>query len=463
MLLGLALWATACASVPERGGSLRQASRVTSGSTGSSLAAPVSLADSRRQRPRDEPDTAQTRQAVLDAIAEVKVSTGDFSRSIPKLAAYQSHDVFNRYIAYGSNQLPWIQGAVGSATLLANTSGALEDADLEVGLLRMAGPRLQAAMSGAMLLAAWLDFLQLADVVREQCPFYSTELLFVDLDRVQKLIEPSMLALASMEPDQVEATARALPGVMAQLTREFHSIREGARMAMEQAGKVIAVAQFMEMLTMVSVLKMSLPRLPPAAPATLGVGLVMSSGGVMTSTRRVVSAEWVEMMRRLAQAGVISIPAVSSAVRIHAGQVLMAQSNRDLPQGVRDALGDSPEVRAMHETGRAGAGMSDAPKHHVLPQEHREWFEKRGFKGAMDIDQFCVRMDAADHQAIHGGGDWHRARKWPGEWNRLIMETLRDTEARAGRMLNRNEVLKIVASQMKVYSIPMNFTPGKRR
>ncbi|MCY1040829.1 DUF2380 domain-containing protein [Corallococcus sp. bb12-1] len=463
--MSLALWTTACASVPERGSHLYQASHVSSGPAwpSSSRASTGSLAESHRQRPRDEQDTTQTRQAVLAAIAEVKSATGTFSRAIPKLAAYQSHDVFTRYIAYGSNQLPWLQGALGSATLLANTAQAVEDADMEVALLRMTGPRLQAAMSGAMLLAAWLDFLHLADVVREQCPFYSPEQLFVDMDRVQKVIEPSMLALASMEPGQVEATARALPGVMAQLTREFHSIREGTRMASERAGKVIAVAQFMEMLTMVSTLGMSLPRLPPAAPATLGMGLVMSSGGVMTGTRLVVSAEWVEMMRRLVQAGVISAPAVSSAVRIHAGQVLMAQSNRDLPQGVLDALGDSPEVRAMHETGRAGAGMSDAPKHHVLPQEHREWFEKRGFKGAMSIDQFCVRMEQAHHEAIHGGGNWRLGRIWAGEWNQMIMKLLHEAETQAGRQLARNEVLKLVALRMKFYDIPMNFTLGRKR
>ncbi|WP_233595667.1 DUF2380 domain-containing protein [Corallococcus sp. CA031C] len=457
------LLTTGCASGPERRSHLRRSSNVVSGST-------FDERPSRRQHRQDDLTGNEgseapglTRQAVLDAIAGVKDATGSFSRAIPRLAAYQSHDVFTRYIAYGSNQLPWLQGALGSATVLANTSGSVEDADMVVGLLRMTGPRLQAAMSGAMLLTAWLDFLRLADVVREQCPFYGTERLFADMDRVQKVIEPSMTALASMDPVQVEATARALPGVMAQLTREFDSIREGARMATERAGKVIAVAQFMEMLTLVSTLKMSLPRLPPAAPTTLGMGLVMGSGGVMTGTRLVVSAEWVEMMRRLVQAGVISVPAVSAAIRIHAGQVLMAQSNRDLPQGVRDALGDSPEVRGMHETGRAGAGMSDAPKHHVLPQEHREWFERRGFKGAMDIDQFCVRMEQAQHEAIHGGGNWRLGRIWPGEWNQLIMEALRSIETKTGRMLTRNEVLKIVASRMKVYNIPMNFTAGRRR
>ncbi|WP_233611899.1 DUF2380 domain-containing protein [Corallococcus sp. AB045] len=318
-------------------------------------------------------------------------------------------------------------------------------------------------MSGAMLLATWLDFLRLAEVIQQECPFYGAERLFVDLDRVQKRIEPAMTALASMDPDKVQATAAAMPGLMGQLTREFQSIQEGARVAMERGGRVVAAAQFLEMLTLVSALKATLPRPPPAAPVTLGVGLVMGSGGVMMGSRVVVTAEWVERMRRLVQAGVISAPVVSAAVRIHAGQVLMSQAKQDLPKGVRDALGDSPEVRAMHETGRAGAGMSSAPRHHVLPQEHREWFEKRGFTGEMDIDQLCVRMEQSHHEAIHGGGDWRLGRLWPKEWNQHIMRLLRESETTTRRMLTRDEILKIVAAEMRRFDIPMTFTPGRRR
>jgi len=87
------------------------------------------------------------------------------------------------------------------------------------------------------------------------------------------------------------------------------------------------------------------------------------------------------------KAGVISIPAVSAAVRIHRAQVMMAQASSELPEGLREALGDSPEVRGMKVTGKAGAGMSEAPRHHVMPAEHRAWFEERGFKGDMDIDK----------------------------------------------------------------------------
>ncbi|MFY0581101.1 DUF2380 domain-containing protein [Cystobacter fuscus] len=220
----------------------------------------------------------------------------------------------------------------------------------------------------------------------------------------------------------------------------------------------------MEALTTLSGLRYSLPRLlPRAGPATIGVGLMVGSNGVMMGTRIVVSAEWVEMMRQLVRAGVLSVPAVSAAVRIQAGQVLMAEAHGELPRGVREALGDSPEVRGMRVTGKAGAGMAEPPRHHVMPKEFREWFEKRGFTGEMRIDWFCVTLQQAHHQAIHGGGNWKLGREWSGEWNRMIMKALGRAESRAGRMLTRNEVLEIVAERMGFYDVPMKFVRCRGR
>jgi hypothetical protein len=285
----------------------------------------------------------------------------------------------------------------------------------------------------------------------------------VDLDRLQKMLEPSMTALSAVEPEQVEAAATDLPMLIGHLASEFDATRQAVRVAEERGRKFMAAAQSMEMLTLLSAMKFSLPRLPPTAPATLGVGFVVGSNGVMLGTRMVVSAEWVEMMRQLVRTGVISLSAVSAAVRIQAGQVMMAQSSQDLPKGVRDALGDGPEVRGMRVTGRAGAGMAEPPQHHVLPREFREWFEKHGFTGEMSIDRFCVRMEQAHHEAIHGGGDWRLGRTWPNEWNQMIMDVLGQAETAAGRMLTRNEILDIVAATMKRYSIPVNFVPWRGR
>ncbi|QAT87588.1 hypothetical protein EJ065_6059 [Corallococcus coralloides] len=366
-------------------------------------------------------------------------------------------DIFARFLDQGSKQVKWLHGALGSATALTTVASEVGDTDMELGLLRMTGPKLQAAQFGTLLLAAWVDFLHLGDAVLRNCPMCSAEKLFVDLHRVQGLMEPTLTDLASLDPERVEAATAAMPELMGKLTREFDTLQRETRETMKFGGQVIAAMQAVEMVTMISTMKMAMPRVPPSAPVTLGVGLVMSSGGVVVGSRMVVSAEWVEMMRRLVQAGVISVPAAGAAVLIQGGQVTMAQAHQDLPKGVRDALGDSPEVRGMQVKGRAGAGMSDAPKHHVLPQEHREWFEQRGFKGDMDIDQFCVRLERAHHEAIHGGGDWRLGRTWPGEWNQLLMHELLKAEARAGRMLTRDAILKLVAKHMKDYRIPMNF------
>lgn len=458
-LLGVVLLSLGCATVPPaqgRGGELRQASRVGTGFHWEGRPTGRSTAPRLEQR------------AVREAIEEVKDSVNGIARALARLEdrdeGIGGHSgVFMRYVEHGSGQVGRIRGLLRDASMFVDASEAAADVDLAQGLLRMSGLRIEAALASAQVLAAWLDFLQLADAVLEQCPFYSVEQLFVDLGRVQGRMDPSLSRLQSLEPEQVEAASVAMPGVMGTLTREFQSIREGVRATAELGGKVVAAARIMEMITLVSSLKASLPRLPPAAPATVGVGLVMGSGGVMMGSRIVVSAEWVERMRALVQAGVLSAPVVSAAVRVQSGQVLMAQGSQDLPKGIREALGEGPEVRGMRETGRAGAGMTDAPRHHVMPREHREWFEKRGFKGAMDIDQFCVRLERSHHEAIHGGGDRRLGRIWPDEWNQMIMRALERGEARARRLLTPNEVLAIVAECMKFYDIPMNFVRGSRR
>ncbi len=406
--------------------------------------------------------------AFFGAVGEVSGSTRRISGELSRLEASERgisgavSGIFVPYVEHGALQLRWIDAELAAATRLSNTASEVDDPDMQMALLRLAGPRLEAAMMGSILLSVWLDFLNLADVVLERCPYYSVERLLVDMERLQKMLEPSMTALSSLEPGKVEAAATDLPMLVGHLTSEFAATRERVRRSAENFEQALLVKEVIEMLTTASAMKMALPRLlAPAAPVTLGVGLVVGSNGVMMGTQIVVSAEWVEMMRRLVQAGVISLPAVSAAVRIHAGQVMMAESHDGLPKGVRDALGDGPEVRGMRVTGRVGAGMAEPPRHHVLPREFREWFEKRGFTGEMSIDRFCVKLEQASHEAIHGGGDWRLGRKWPGEWNQMIMEALREAETTAGRMLTRNEILDIVAYRMKLGKIPMNFTPWR--
>ncbi|WPB76413.1 DUF2380 domain-containing protein [Archangium violaceum] len=404
--------------------------------------------------------------ALLGAVDEVSAATRGVSRELSRLrASHQGiagagNGLFVRYVEYGERQLRWMDAELAAATRLATASSQVEEPDMQLALLHLAGPRLEAAMMGSLLLAVWCDFLHLGDDVLSR-RFYSVERLYVDMDRFQKMLEPAMTALSSLEPAQVEAAADDLPALVGHFTGEFEAFREAVRQGAENLQKALVLKESVEALTLVSALKFTLPALRGAAPATLGMGFMVGSGGVMMGTRIVVSAEWVEMMQRLVRAGVLSLPAVSAAVRIQAGQVMMAHG--ELPRGVREALGEGPEVRAMRVTGRTGAGMARRPRHHVMPEEFREWFEQRGFTGEMDIDQFCVRLEQAHHQAIHGGGNWKLGRTWPGEWNRMLMRVLRKAETESGRMLTRNEILNIVAERMKEYGIPMKFIRWRGR
>ncbi|OJT23244.1 DUF2380 domain-containing protein [Archangium sp. Cb G35] len=408
--------------------------------------------------------------AFVRALGDVSTSTRRISGELSRLQASRRGiagpypELFVPFVEYGVQQLRWMDTDLAAATRLSITASEMEEPDMQLALLRLGGPRLQSAMMGSILLAVWLDFLTLADVVLAQCPSYSVEQLFVQLERLRAMLGPAMTALASQEPGQAEAAAADLPALIGHLTGEFAATRERVLKSGQNLQKILLVKELLESLAMGSAMKMALPRmLGPATSATLGVGLVMGSNGVMMGTRLVVSAEWVEMMRQLVRAGVLSVPAVSAAVRIQAGHVMMAEAYGDLPRGVRDALGDGPEVRGMRVTGKAGAGMAEPPQHHVLPREFREWFEKRGFTGEMSIDQFCVRMERANHEAIPGGGNWRLGRMWAGEWNQMIMRVLRGAELATGRMLTRNEILNIVAASMKEYKVPMNFTPWRGR
>jgi hypothetical protein len=190
-------------------------------------------------------------------VEDVKGSTGSVASSLSKLAARPPglgnrglsgvNGAFSRYLDYGSNQLPWLHSALGSATTLADVAEEIDDPDMELALLRMAGPRLEAAMFGAMLLAAWLDWLQLADVVLRECPAYSVEKLFMDMHRVQGLIEPTLVGL-------VMGSGGVLMGSQVVVTAEWVWPKEWNRMIMTelldaetQAGRMLRRSEIMRL------------------------------------------------------------------------------------------------------------------------------------------------------------------------------------------------------------------------
>jgi hypothetical protein len=84
------------------------------------------------------------------------------------------------------------------------------------------------------------------------------------------------------------------------------------------------------------------------------------------------------------------------------------------------------------------AGIHRPPRHHIFPQESREWFEARGF----NIDRVTVELDQGTHSALHTMG-----------WNPKIMDQLIAKETELGRKLTTREIWEIGYRQMRQYDI----------
>lgn len=147
-----------------------------------------------------------------------------------------------------------------------------------------------------------------------------------------------------------------------------------------------------------------------------------------------------------------STPAISSAIdntKVHrAGSGAVRGKDKD-------RIGDGPEAGAVHVAKNAVAiGAQGAPQHHVLPQESRAWFAERG----VDVDDYCITLDQAHHEAVHAkvpakakGPGADAARMW--EWNRRIMDTLRQEEAARGRRLTKAEIERTALRLMPAYGL----------
>jgi hypothetical protein len=125
------------------------------------------------------------------------------------------------------------------------------------------------------------------------------------------------------------------------------------------------------------------------------------------------------------------------------------------------ALGEGPQRAAVNEATKSRAGAGRPPRHHVFPQEKRSWFQRRGFRGKHDIDQYTIPQSQGEHQAIHGGGKWKLGREWEGEWNNKIMDHLRKAERLKGSRLTRDEIIAEGRKLMRKYGLKGRFKPYK--
>jgi hypothetical protein len=413
----------------------------------------------RRGRSSGAHDRDAVRTQCRDATAGAQELAGILQQLAGNRDGLRNHPVTERFLEQTVDRLTWgvdTASAGLSYMELATSAGG----QASIALLGMAATRAQAALVGLAILRPWCAFLQLHDRIA-MLPLLQLEYRYRVLDREQRGVHAVLAQLAGLDPDEIATASAAVPGRVAILAAAFDETIAAAEEAEESQRWALRVQLGAELLTFAAGLRgMFAMRGPPSAMAFPMPVIAGAGGGAATMGQVVVSAEWIAAIRHLIEIGAISAASAAEALRVRGFTSAMAQAT-DLPKEVKDLLGEGPTTDAMKVTNTTGAGAARPPRHHVLPQEQRKFFEERGFKGDLDIDNFTVELETARHQAQHGGGNWKMARqKWKGgEWNQLVKERLENAEKKLGRRMTAAEIMEEVEVLMKRRGIPIRFVP----
>jgi hypothetical protein len=119
----------------------------------------------------------------------------------------------------------------------------------------------------------------------------------------------------------------------------------------------------------------------------------------------------------------------------HADDIV--EAGQEVAKHKKLAVQESVENSELHLT-----KIGRPPRHHVFPQEHRQWFADRG----IDIDKYTIELDQGVHTAIHSRG-----------WSEKLMERLTNKEKELGRKLNVREIWDIMDSLRREFKLPDDF------
>ncbi|MET0405134.1 MAG: DUF2380 domain-containing protein, partial [Cystobacter sp.] len=91
------------------------------------------------------------------ALREVADSTsrisGEFARLNTRMRSHpQGNPAFARYADYGVAQTRWVEAQLAAAARLADMASEVDHPDMQLALLRVAGPRMEAALLSSLLL-----------------------------------------------------------------------------------------------------------------------------------------------------------------------------------------------------------------------------------------------------------------------------------------------------------------------
>lgn len=409
---------------------------------------------------RRRPSGALDRDAVRTLIGEAMTSVVELQSVVLRIAStrdgLRNHPVTERFVEQAVERVTWVVDALSAGESYLEL-GSSAGGEAGAATLRMAATRAQAAHVGLAVLRPWCAFLQLQDRVA-MLPLLQLEHRYRTLDAEQRCVDAVLAQLARFDPGDIAGAAAGIPGCVAALAAAFDTVLADVESARKIQRWAMIAQSIAEVAAFAGSLRGVLTLGGPRGGLSLPMPAVAGGAGVAALGQVAVSAEWLAAIRHLVEIGAISAAGAAEALRGRGLTAAMAQAT-DLPQAVKDLLGEGPTTDAMKVTNSSGAGATRPPRHHVLPQEERAFFEERGFTGDLDIDNFTIELQAADHQAQHGGGDWRMGRSWAGEWNRAVMDTLRKRETQLGRPLRAPEIMREVEWLMKERRIPAQFVP----
>jgi hypothetical protein len=417
----------------------------------------VLAAESRR---RGRPSGALDRDAVQTLIQDAHAGVSELAAMLRSIAAnpdaYSLRAQMGRFLEYAVDRLAWVTDAIGASVRYLNLAGA--SGQQGVALLTMAATRAQAAHVGLAILRPWSALLQLHDQVA-MLRILNIEYRHRVLAGAQGRVGGLFAQIASFDPDAVTTASANAPGRVTGLAAAFEETAAQAETAQKRQIQAMQLQAAMELATFVVSLRgMFAMRGPPSTMSVPMPVVAGAGGGAATMGRIVVSAEWIAAIKHLIEIGAITAAAAAEMLRVRGFTHAMAQAS-DLPPSVKDLLGEGPTTDAMHVTGANRAGADRPPRHHVMPQKERKFFEERGFTGDLDIDNFCVELSRPEHEALHGGGNWKLGQTWVEEWNRLVMARLREREQLLGRHLTVADIMAVVERVMRDRRVPVSFVP----
>jgi hypothetical protein len=279
-------------------------------------------------------------------------------------------DISGPFTGWGVDRLGWVATAVASAAGLAAQAEA--GGQQGAGLLQQAATRYAAALFGAQCMMVWLSYVKTAAAGVSHAVPISFEHLAWRILGVRDKLDPSMKDLASLDAAKVAAVADRFPALAASFKADFdHFVTEfdTASKNYAQFMKVFAVYQLV--LGLIGGIAMGAGGAASGeasvALALPGIGGI-SAGGVATGIRIVISAEWLEMIRRLGMIGAISLGTTDVIVGLaYPGEQLAA------PGGLHIMLRSTPQGSVTPSSGKdSGKSVSygDTRAKHTKIADH---------------------------------------------------------------------------------------------